>query len=41
VSEIKPENKAAYLKELENIKSYIDINSKTFWLKCEALRKER
>ncbi len=38
---IEPKNRNAYLKELDSIESYINIDSKTFWLKFEALKEER
>jgi hypothetical protein len=41
MSKVKNKNRVAYLKELKNIESYININSKTFWLKFEALKEEK
>lgn len=41
LSQISAQNRSAYLSEIKNIESYLNIDSKTFWLKFEALRNDR
>jgi len=36
-----PKDKIAFAKELENLKSYLNINTNTFWLKAYSLNKEQ